>query len=446
MPEDNHRLAEENRRLAEENRRGATAAPHLDDALLNLVQRSVLSQYGSLLPGARSDPDRRQQLRTAVLTILVEQHLAPDRQGRETLADQLLSEIAGYGPLDPLLDDGSVSEIMVNGWDRVYVEREGVIGRTDLRFRDNRHLEEVIGRMVAPLGRRLDQSSPYVDARLPDGSRVNAIIPPVSVRGPALTIRKFRPIPLSEDDLLQLGSASPAVLQFLRLSVAARLNLLVSGGTGSGKTTLLNLLSSYIPGGRERLVTIEDAVELQLEQDNVVTLETRPPNMEGKGEVTMRQLVRNALRMRPDRIIVGEVRGAEAVDMIQAMNTGHDGSLSTVHANRPLDALRRLENMVLVGSADLPHSLVREQVQSAVDLVVHLARGVDGRRRLVEAAIMNKDWESGQPPAERLHPLFRWSPGKGHVAEAGVRLPPSLWERFERFSLEREVRACLSPG
>lgn len=419
--------------------------PQVTDGVLASVQRSVLAQYGSLLPGARSDPERRTQLRTAVLRILVDQRLAPHRPGREAMAEELVSEIAGFGPLDQLLEEEAVSEIMVNGWDQVYVERGGLLQRTDLRFRSNRHLEEIIGRMVAPLGRRLDQSSPYVDARLPDGSRVNAIIPPVSVRGPALTIRKFRPRPWQEEDLVALGAASPVVFTLLRSSVLARLNLLVSGGTGTGKTTLLNLLSSYIPAGRERLITIEDAVELQLEQDNLVTLETRPPNMEGRGEVTMRQLVRNALRMRPDRIIIGEVRGSEALDMVQAMNTGHDGSLSTVHANGPLDALRRVENMVAMGGLDLPHSLVREQVQSAIDLVVHLSRGADGLRRVTEVAAVSKDWISGQPPGDRLVPLISWSPRRG-FAQVGGALPSTLVDRFERFGLLQEVSLCLTSG
>ncbi|MHB9145158.1 MAG: CpaF family protein [Symbiobacteriia bacterium] len=432
--------------MAEQKWQGPAPADTIPDDVLHLVQRTILTQYGALLPGARSEQERRRQLRTAVLTILVGQRLAPRQSSREAWADQLVSEIAGYGPLDPLLDDPSVSEIMVNGWDHVYIEREGVLQHTERRFRDNRHVEEIIGRMVAPLGRRLDQSSPYVDARLPDGSRVNAVIPPVAVRGPALTIRKFRAIPLVEGDLVKMGSASPALLRFLRLAILARLNLLVSGGTGTGKTTLLNLLSSYIPGGRERLVTIEDAVELQLQQENLVALETRPPNMEGRGEVTMRQLVRNALRMRPDRIIVGEVRGGEALDMVQAMNTGHEGSLSTVHANSPLDALRRLENMVLLAGVEVPHSLVREQVQSAIDLVVHLAREADGVRRVVEVAAMNKSWSADGDPATRLQPLFHWTPQQGHAAVGRRPFPAGLVARLERAGVRGEAEQCLLVG
>jgi len=417
-----------------------------DDPVLAQVQQAVLAQYGALLPGARLEPGRRDQLRTAVQKIVVDQRLATDRATREALADRLVSEIAGFGPLDALLEDPEVTEIMVNGCDRVYVERAGVLHATALRFGSDRHLEDIIARMVAPLGRRLDQSSPYVDARLPDGSRVNAVIPPVSVRGPALTIRKFRPRPWTEADLLEAGSVTREVLHLLRLAVQAKLSVLISGGTGTGKTTLLNLLSSFIPRGRERIITIEDAVELQLEQDNLVTLETRPPNVEGRGEVTMRQLVRNALRMRPDRIIVGEVRGAEALDMVQAMNTGHDGSLSTVHANSPVDALRRLENMVLMGGLDLPHSLVREQVQSAVDLVVHLSRAAVGTRRVTEVAAVNKDWAPGDVPAERLTPLFSWTGRRGPVAVQTQRLPPLFLERFDRQGLLEEVSTCLKAG
>lgn len=416
------------------------------DRVLAQVQQAVLTEYGALLPGARMDQERRDQLRTAVQKILVDRRLASDRAGREALADRLVSEIAGFGPLDPLLEDPEVTEIMVNGCDRVYVERAGTLHATALRFRSNRHLEEIIARMVAPLGRRLDQSSPYVDARLPDGSRVNAVIPPVSVRGPALTIRKFRSAPWTEADLVAAGSVSREVLHLLRLAVQAKLNLLISGGTGTGKTTLLNLLSSFIPRGRERIITIEDAVELQLEQDNLVTLETRPPNVEGRGEVTMRQLVRNALRMRPDRIIVGEVRGAEALDMVQAMNTGHDGSLSTVHANSPIDALRRLENMVLMGGLDLPHSLVREQVQSAVDLVIHLSRSAGGVRRVTEVSAVNKDWVQGDPPSQRLTVLFAWSGRRGPATAQPPRLPPLFLERFDRQGLLEEVSSCLKAG
>jgi len=278
-----------------------------------------------------------------------------------------------------------VTEIMVNGPDNVYVERAGKIERTALAFDSAEHLMRIIDRIVGPLGRRIDESSPMVDARLPDGSRVNAIIPPLSLVGPVLTIRKFFRVPLGIDDLIRLGTCSAELMEFVRACVQARLNIVVSGGTGSGKTTLLNILSSFLPGD-ERIITIEDAAELQLRQEHVVTLEARPPNLEGKGQITIRQLVINALRMRPDRIVVGEVRGGEALDMLQAMNTGHDGSLTTAHSNSARDTLRRLETMVLMAGMDLPLRAIREQIASAINLIIHLQRMRDGSRKVVQVA------------------------------------------------------------
>src|SRR5438105_29858 len=304
---------------------------------------------------------------------------------RTELIDQILLQAVGYGPLDHLLHDPAVSEIMVNGPDDVYVERDGLLMKAEARFQDEGQLLETIRRMIAVTGRHIDELSPMVDARLPDGSRVNAIIRPAALRGPSLTIRKFRDFVLDIDDLLREGSLSPAMADFMRACVLGRMNILVSGGTGSGKTTSLNVMASYIPEN-QRVVTIEDAAELQIQHPHVVSLEHRPPNVEGKGELTIRQLVRNSLRMRPDRILVGEVRGAEALDMLQAMNTGHDGSMSTIHSNSARDALSRLETMVMMASIDLPYEAVRAQIGAALNLLVHQARMPDGRRKIVQVA------------------------------------------------------------
>ncbi|MEW6621466.1 MAG: CpaF family protein, partial [bacterium] len=289
--------------------------------------------------------------------------------------------ILGLGPIEPLLKDPSISEIMVNGPNQIYVERQGKIERTKVTFNDNTHLLHIIDRIVSPIGRRVDESVPYVDARLKDGSRVNVIIPPLSLKGPILTIRKFFKEKLEIGDLIRFGTLTPNMGEFLKVCVGARLNIIVSGGTGSGKTTTLNVLSSFIPAD-ERIVTIEDSAELQLQQEHIITLETRPPNIEGKGEITTRDLVRNALRMRPDRIIVGEVRSGEALDMLQAMNTGHDGSLTTVHSNSPRDTLSRIETMTLMAGMELPVRAIREQIASAIDLIVHQQRLQDGSRKI----------------------------------------------------------------
>ena len=303
------------------------------------------------------------------------------RLDRMRIADEIFDEVAGYGPITPLLNDPQISEIMVNGPDQIYIERNGQLELSDVFFRDNDHVMNIIDRIVSPIGRRIDESMPMVDARLPDGSRVNAIIPPLSLTGPVITIRKFFADPLMIEDLIEFNTLTSEMAQFIEACVKARLNTVVSGGTGSGKTTTLNVLSSFIPIN-ERIVTIEDAAELALHQPHVVTLESRPPNIEGKGAITIRDLVRNALRMRPDRIIVGEVRSGEALDMLQAMNTGHDGSLTTGHANTPRDMLSRLETMVLMAGMDLPIRAIREQISSAIDLIIHQSRLRDGSRRI----------------------------------------------------------------
>jgi pilus assembly protein CpaF len=324
----------------------------------------------------------RRQIEELFGKVADEEGLALTRAERVRMLEQITDEILGLGPLEPLLRDETITEVMVNGPQQVYIEREGRLEMTNVTFQNDEHVMKIIQRIIAPIGRRIDESSPMVDARLADGSRVNAIIPPLSLVGPVLTIRKFAATPFTVEDLIRFGTATPDMFEFLEACVKARLNIFVSGGTGSGKTTMLNILSSFIPDD-ERIVTIEDAAELQLRQEHVVTLEARPSNIEGKGAVPIRELVRNSLRMRPDRIVVGECRSAEALDMLQAMNTGHDGSMSTGHANTPRDMLSRLETMVLMAGMDLPLKAIREQIASAVDLIVHQNRLKDGSRKIV---------------------------------------------------------------
>lgn len=320
---------------------------------------------------------------------LLDEHAAPvSAAGRQQIIKQITDEVLGLGPLEPLLADATVSDILVNGHASVYVERHGKLQRTDVRFRDDQHLLNIIDRIVSSLGRRIDESSPLVDARLKDGSRVNAIIPPLAIDGPSMSIRRFAVDLLNAESLVQMGTLTPAIALVLKAIVRGRMNVLVSGGTGTGKTTMLNVLSSFIPHN-ERIVTIEDSAELQLQQPHVVRLETRPPNIEGRGEVNQRELVRNSLRMRPDRIVIGEVRGAEALDMLAAMNTGHDGSITTIHANTPRDALSRIENMVSMSGATFPIKALRQQIASAIDVVIQLERQEDGKRRLVSVQEIN---------------------------------------------------------
>jgi pilus assembly protein CpaF len=349
--------------------------------LKNRIHLSVIGELGPQLFNVHMDPNT---LRERVAADVREQ--LGDEQGlskddRDRLASEIADDILGHGPLERLLADDSVTEIMVNGAYDVWVERQGRLYETTVRFTDESHLRRIINKIVAQVGRRVDESSPMVDARLPDGSRVNAVIPPLSLTGPLLTIRKFSKKRLDMGDLIRLGTLSTETVEFLQRCVLAQLNVLISGGTGSGKTTLLNALSTAVPDS-DRIVTIEDAAELRLNQRHVLRLEARPKNIEGEGEIAIRELVKNSLRMRPDRIIVGEVRGAEALDMLQAMNTGHDGSLSTIHANTPRDALARVETMVLMAGYDLPVRAIRQQVASALDLIVHLERLEDGSRRV----------------------------------------------------------------
>jgi pilus assembly protein CpaF len=353
--------------------------PHAD--LKSRIHRACIVKLGVALYTVESTEELAATVRNTVAEELAIDRTPLARDERLRVEQEIADDILGYGPLEPLLRDPTVTEIMVNGAQDVYVERNGKVESVDVVFTDNAHVLRIIDRIVSQVGRRVDEASPMVDARLPDGSRVNAIVPPLSLRGPTLTIRKFSRDPYSLADLVSFGTTSVGAAEFLGACVRAKVNVLISGGTGSGKTTLLNALSGFVPGN-ERVVTIEDAAELQLQQRHVVSLEARPPNIEGQGEVRIRELVRNALRMRPDRIIVGEVRGAETLDMLQAMNTGHDGSLTTIHANTPRDAIHRLEMLVMIGGLELPLRAVREQIASAFDLIVHLVRLVDGSRRL----------------------------------------------------------------
>jgi pilus assembly protein CpaF len=345
------------------------------------VHHACIAKLGPELFAAEATGDLSERVLRVVTEQLALDRTPLTRDERRQLVREITDDILGYGPLEPLLRDDSITEVMVNGADRIYIERNGKIEHAGISFVDDAHLLRIIDKIVSQVGRRVDEASPMVDARLPDGSRVNAIIPPLSLRGPTLTIRKFSRDPYTMDDLINFGTVTPKSAHFLAACVQGKLNMLISGGTGTGKTTTLNALSAYVPGD-ERIVTIEDAAELQLQQEHVITLEARPANIEGQGEVKIRELVRNALRMRPDRIIVGEVRGPETLDMLQAMNTGHEGSLTTIHANSPRDALARLETLVLTAGVDLPLRAIREQVASAFDVLVQITRLVDGSRRI----------------------------------------------------------------
>jgi pilus assembly protein CpaF len=358
-------------------------APAREEMLRDITLRLQVEVVGAFGSGLDASPaDLRSKIEGIVDRILDVHGFAVTRDERLRLIEQMVHEVTGFGPLEPFLLDESVTEVMVNGPDHIYIERDGKIERVDVVFQNDEHVRRIIDRIITPMGRRIDESSPRVDARLPDGSRVNAVIAPLSLVGPVITVRKFAATPYTVEDLIHFGTATPDMFDFLKACVEARLNVFVSGGTGSGKTTTLNVLSSFIPE-EERIITIEDAAELQLRQTHVVTLESRPPNLESEGEITIRDLLRNALHMRPDRIIVGECRAGEALDMLQAMTTGQDGSLSTGHANSPRDMLRRIETMVLMAGYELPLRAIREQIASAVDLIVHTARLKDGSRKIV---------------------------------------------------------------
>jgi pilus assembly protein CpaF len=410
------------------------------------VQNRLLAELDPSMDISRLE-EVRKTIQDLFEQILSEENIVLSRPERARLFEQIAAEILGLGPLQPLLEDESITEIMVNGAKNIYIERKGKIHRVPVTFENNEHVMRIIDRIVAPLGRRIDEASPYVDARLQDGSRVNAVIPPISLVGPTLTIRKFAKNPITVDQLVQFGSISAESLQFLKACVESRLNVVISGGTGSGKTTLLNILSSFIPDD-ERIVTIENAAELQLRQEHVVTLESRPPNIEGRGEITIRHLVTNSLRMRPDRIIVGEIRDEAALDMLQAMNTGHDGSMTTLHSNGPRDTLSRLETMTLMAGMDLPSRAIREQISSAIDLVVHQERMRDGTRKIVnitEVSGMEGDVitmtdifvfeQSGIENGKivgRLRPTGLRPKFMDQIEATGIHLPPSIFGIGER--------------
>ncbi len=394
------------------------------------VQRRLLAEVNPAA-GLTNPAEIHKALERIFADVMAEMGLPLSRGERAELYDQVVADILGFGPLEPLLRDDSVSEILVNGPHSVFVERQGVLEETDLRFAGNEDVMRIVERIVAPLGRRIDESSPLVDARLPDGSRVNVIIPPLSLVGPCISIRKFSKSALTREDYLRFNTVTPEMIDFLESCVKARLNVVVSGGTSTGKTTFLNMLSSFIPN-KERIITIEDAAELKLQQRHVVRLETRPANVEGRGRIDIRALVVNALRMRPDRIVVGEVRGGEALDMLQAMNTGHDGSLTTVHSNGARDTLHRVETMVMMAGMDLPLRAIREQIAAAFDLVVHLERLTDGTRRVVQIA----EVQGLEGDVVVMQDIFRFiqtgvQDGKvvGHFSPSGVR--PKFTEKVE---------------
>ena len=398
------------------------------------VHDALFKRLGMRLFEAKNEGEMQALVVAEITALMDANETALSPQERQILARDIARDVMGLGPIEQFLNDPTVSEIMVNGSDNIYVERAGKVERTDVRFISEEHLRRVVERIVSRVGRRIDESSPMVDARLSDGSRINVIVPPLSLDGSILTVRKFAKDPFQVSDLIEMGTMSSDVATLLAASVEGGMNVLVSGGTGTGKTTLLNVLSSFIPHA-ERIVTIEDAVELQLHQEHVVRLEARPPNTEGQGQITIRDLVRNALRMRPDRIIIGEVRGAEALDMLQAMNTGHDGSLSTVHANAPRDALARLETMVLMAGFDLPARAIREQVASALDLIVQIERGHDGSRyisHLTEVVGMEGEIVT-------LQDIYRWDHTTKTLVSTGIR-PEFVDELGQRgVSLPREL-------
>lgn len=422
----------------------APSIPSAQDTYKDLKARVQNKLISGLDPStdATKIVEVRKTIQDLFEQILSEENIVLSRPERARMLEQIAAEILGFGPLQILLEDESVTEIMVNGAKNIYVERAGKLFRAPITFESNDHVMRIIERIVSPLGRRIDESSPYVDARLPDGSRVNAVIPPISLVGPVLTIRKFSKKPITVEQLIGFGSITAEAIEFLKACVLARINIIVSGGTGSGKTTLLNILSGFIPSD-ERILTIENAAELQLRQDHVVTLESRPANIEGKGQIAIRDLVINSLRMRPDRIVVGECRGDEAIDMLQAMNTGHDGSMTTAHSNSPRDTLTRLETMTMMAGMELPVRAIREQISSAIDVVVHQERMRDGTRKVVyitEVSGMEGDvitttdlfsfeqmgYENGKLVG-RLRPTGLRPKFMDRIEAAGIHLSPTIF-------------------
>ncbi|HET7224230.1 MAG TPA: CpaF family protein [Candidatus Eisenbacteria bacterium] len=433
--------------------RAPEAAPDRYQMLKKQLHRELIAKLDLAQMEQLADDERRVQVERVARRLLAETDIRLTRADEERLITELLHDTFDLGPITPLLLDEEISDILVNTERQVYVERLGKLELTPVTFRDEAHLRLIIDRIISRVGRRIDESTPLVDARLPDGSRVNAIIPPASIDGPVLSIRRFRRRALSIDDLLSLGTITAEMATFMTAAIRARLNMLITGGTGSGKTTLLNILSRYIPDD-ERIITIEDSAELQLQQPHVVRLETRPPNIEGRGQITQRDLVKNSLRMRPDRIVVGEVRGEEVLDMLQAMNTGHDGSLTTLHSNGPRDALHRLENLVLMAGHALPDRAIREQVASALELMVHVSRVSDGSRKVLSI----QEILGMEGPVVTMQEIFRYVPtgigADGHVQGyfeatglvprcldrlrlAGTDVPTDIFERGRRMGAAR---------
>jgi pilus assembly protein CpaF len=434
---------------------GATQREHALEEMRQKMHQFVIHELGPLLTDQRvSETELRRQVDEQLHRALAQERLALTVAERGALVQSVTDDVLGYGPIDQLLRDDTLTEVMVNGPDHVYVERSGRLVLTDVKFVDETHLRRIIDKIVSQVGRRVDEANPMVDARLPDGSRVNVVVHPLSIGGPFMTIRKFSKEPYQVEDLINFGSFTPQVAQFINLCVKGRLNIVVSGGTGTGKTTLLNVLSSFIPSD-ERIVTVEDAKELQLHQEHVLSMEARPPNIEGKGEVKIRDLVRNSLRMRPDRIVVGEVRGGEALDMLQAMNTGHDGSITTVHSNSPRDTLSRIETMTLMAGMDLPVRVIREQMASALDMVIQLSRLRDGSRRVTAVSeVMGMEGD-----VVVLQDLYTFDFGagiddegrfRGGLRSTGIR--PSFSERLSDYgitldpSLFSNARPAAAPG
>jgi pilus assembly protein CpaF len=418
------------------------------DELKTRVQNKLVSELDPKLDLSNLEEVRR-TIEEKFQQTLDEEGITITRLERQNLFEQIVAEILGHGPIEPLLQDDTISEVMVNGPKSVWIEQAGKLRKTDITFQDNDHVMRVIDRILSRVGRRCDESVPYADARLPDGSRVNVIIPPCSLIGPVITIRKFKKNPLTVDDMIRFGTYTPELVEFLKACVQARLNIIVSGGTGTGKTVQLNIMSSFIPND-ERIITIEDAAELQLRQEHVISLEARPPNIEGKGAVTIRDLVRNALRMRPERIVVGECRGGEAFDMLQAMNTGHEGSMTTLHANSPRDALRRLETLVLQAGMDLPLRAIRETIASAVHLIIQLERMKDGSRKVVNVTevqgmegdvivmqdifVFEQTGYEGGKVLGRLRPTGIRPKFMDKIEALGINLPPEIFGVTDPFS------------
>lgn len=415
--------------------RGTFESPYISE-LVDHYKTRILREANLELLTNLPQGEMKLRIEQLISQYMSEEKVVISRHDKELLLTRIIDESVGFGPLEPLLNDAGITEILINGYNEIYVERLGKLELTPVTFNDDSHVRHVIDRIVAPIGRRIDESSPMVDARLPDGSRVNAVIPPISLNGPLVSIRKFRKEPFKMNDLLKFESLDENISIFLDAVVRAKMNVLISGGTGSGKTTLLNVLGNSIPNG-ERVITIEDSAELRLDKPNVVGMEARPENMEGKGEITIRQLVKNSLRMRPDRIIVGEVRGAEAFDMLQAMNTGHEGSITTVHANTPFDALRRVEGMVVMAGMDLPTNIIREYIVGALDIIVQGERLTDGTRKITSVCEIYRN-DDGEINIVEIFKFQRTGIKKngqieGHFTATGVK--PRCLERIKMFGI-----------